>query len=67
MLKKMKIISGFQIRNLYCSDSNEPQNAWRDFDDFPMDNLDASNDVDENVIYDDQVWTQNFKLEGGGV
>ena len=24
----------------------------------------TSNDVDENFIYDDQVQTQNFKLEG---
>ena len=27
--------------------------------------LHTSNDVDDKFIYDDQVWTQNFKLEGG--
>jgi hypothetical protein len=29
----------------------ELENELRDFDDFPMDDLDGSNDMDENLVY----------------
>ena len=35
-------------------DANELPNALRDFGDYPMDDLGAKNDIDENVVYDDQ-------------
>ena len=34
------------------------ENELRDFDDFPMDDLDGSNDMDENLVYG-----EGFSLE----
>ena len=51
---------GYHIHALFAAiaidygDANEPPNASRDFGDYPVDELGAKNDIDENVVYDDQ-------------
>ena len=48
--EKVRLENNKEIHNL--SDC-ELENELRDFDDLPMDDLDGSNDIDENLVYDE--------------
>ena len=48
--EKVRHENNKEIHNL--SDC-ELENELRDFDDLPMDDLDGSNDIDENLVYDE--------------
>jgi hypothetical protein len=47
-IERVRLENDKEIHNL----SNcELENELRDFDDLPMDDLDGSNDIDENLVY----------------
>ena len=49
----MPSLLGDKDKEIHNLSDCELKNELRDFDDLPMDDLDGSNDMDENLVYDE--------------